>query len=196
MTTLTISLLVAGAYAATNLDNLLLLIAWMTLAGRSRREIFAGYLLAAAAVMLTVYLLGLLSGLLPVEYIGYLGIVPMLLGAKMLLDKVRGETEAGEQTSFRPTIVGVGVTLFANSVDSILVLSAMLADSQLQFDYVILVAYLATALLFYFLGQVFHSQIARLRRVTSLAEWLAPLIMVVVGAYILDNTLTDTLPGN
>lgn len=196
MTTLTISLLVAGGFAATNLDNLLLLIAWMALAGRSRRKIFAGYFLAAAAVLITVYALGLLSGMLPVEYVGYLGVVPMLLGAKMLLDKVRGETAASEQSSFRPSIVGVGVTLFANSVDSILVLSAMLADSQLQFDYVILVAYLATALLFYFLGHVFHSQIARLGRVASMAEWLAPLIMLVVGAYILDNTLTDTLPGS
>ena len=196
MTTLTIALLVAGGFAATNLDNLLLLIAWMTIARRNRAPIFAGYFLAALAVLVTVYVLGLLSGMLPVQYVGYLGVVPMLLGAKMLWDKLR-QRETGEQaTTVKPGAARVGTTLYANSVDSILVLSAMLADSRLQFDYVILAAYLAAATLFYMLGRLFYSQIARLEKVAKAAEWAAPAIMMLVGAYILDNTLTDTLAGS
>ena len=196
MTTLTIALLVAGGFAATNLDNLLLLIAWMTIAGRSRAPIFAGYFLAALAVLVTVNVLGLLSGMLPVQYVGYLGIVPMLLGAKMLWDKLR-QNETGEQEeTVKPGAVRVGTTLYANSVDSILVLSAMLADSRLQFDHVILVVYLAAAMVFYMLGRLFYSQIARFEKVAKAAEWAAPAIMMIVGAYILDNTLTDTLPGS
>jgi cadmium resistance protein CadD (predicted permease) len=196
MTTLTIALLVAGGFAATNLDNLLLLIAWMTIAGRNRAPIFAGYFLAALAVLITVYVLGLLSGMLPVQYVGYLGVVPMLIGAKMLWDKLR-QNETGEQeATVKPGAVRVGTTLYANSVDSILVLSAMLADSRLQFDYVILIAYLAAAMVFYLLGRLFYSQIAGLEKVAKAAEWAAPAIMMLVGAYILDNTLTDTLAGS
>lgn len=196
MTTLTIALLVAGGFVATNLDNLLLLIAWMTIAGRTRAPIFAGYFLAAFAVLVTVYVLGLLSGMLPVQYVGYLGIVPMLLGAKMLWDKLRQRGTEEQEAIVKPDAVRVGTTLFANSVDSILVLSAMLADSRLQFDYVILAAYLAAAMVFYMLGRLFYSQIARLEKVAKAAEWAAPVIMMIVGAYILDNTLTDTLSGS
>jgi cadmium resistance protein CadD (predicted permease) len=197
VTTLTILLLVAGGFAATNIDNLLLLIAWMTIAGRSRAPIFAGYFLAAAAVLTTIYVLGFLSGMLPVEYIGYLGIVPMLLGAKMLWDKLRKrELEVEVESPAKPGAVRVGTTLYANSVDSILVLSAMLADSKLQFDYVIMASYFVAALAFYLLGRIFYSQIAKLEKVTAVAEWVAPLIMLVVGFYILDNTLTDTLVGS
>ena len=197
MSTLTILLLVGGGFAATNIDNLFLLIAWMTIAGHSRAPIFVGYFLAAVAVLTTIYVLGSLSGMLPVEYIGYLGIVPMLLGAKMLWDKLRRrEMEAEVESSTKPGAVRVGTTLYANSVDSILVLSAMLADSKLQFDYVIMAGYFAAALAFYFLGRIFYSQIAKLEKVTRVAEWVAPLIMLVVGFYILDNTVTDTLAGS
>lgn len=196
MTTLTIALLVAGGFAATNLDNLLLLIAWMTIAGRNRAPIFTGYFLAALAVLVTVNVLGLLSGMLPVQYVGYLGIVPMLLGAKMLWDKLRQRETEDQEATVRPDAVRVGTTLYANSVDSILVMSAMLADSRLQFDFVILAAYLAAAMVFYMLGRLLYSQIARLEKVAKAAEWAAPVIMMIVGAYILDNTLTDTLAGS
>ncbi|MGI9201920.1 MAG: hypothetical protein ACR2QL_12730 [Woeseiaceae bacterium] len=196
MTTLTISLLVAGGFAATNLDNLLLLIAWMTIAGRTRKPIFIGYFLAAAMVLITVYLLGLLSDMLPVEYVGYLGIVPMLLGAKMLWDKLRGRNAASDAVSPPPGAVNVSTTLFANSVDSILVLSAMLADSALQFDYVIMTAYLAAAFVFYIVGRLFYEQFARYEKIERAAEWVAPVVMLIVGFYILDNTLTDTLVGS
>ena len=196
MTTLTIALLVAGGFAATNLDNLLLLIAWMTIAGRKRKPIFVGYFLAAAGVLVTVYLLGLLSGMLPVEYVGYLGVVPMLLGAKMLWDKLRGRGPASEAVAPPPSAVNVGTTLFANSVDSILVLAAMLADSALRFDYVIMVAYLAAAFVFYVVGRLFYEQFAKYEKIERAAEWVAPIIMLIVGFYILDNTLTDTLVGS
>ena len=72
----------------------------------------------------------------------------------------------------------------------------MLADSRLQFDYVIMASYLVAALVFYMLGRLFYSQIARLEKVARAAEWAAPVIMMIVGAYILDNTLTDTLAGS
>lgn len=197
MSTLTILLLVGGGFAATNIDNLFLLIAWMTIAGRSRTPILVGYFLAAVAVLTTIYALGFVSGMLPVEYIGYLGIVPMALGAKMLWDKLRRrEMEAEVESPDAPGAIRVGTTLYANSVDSILVLSAMLADSKLQFDYVIMAGYFAAALVFYYLGRIFYSQIAKLEKVTRVAEWVAPLIMLVVGFYILDNTVTDTLAGS
>ena len=194
---LTISILAAGGFAATNIDNLFLLIGWMALGEKSRGQILLGYTLAALAVLTLSQVLGWWSGVLPVQYVGYLGVVPILMGATMLVSGIRDSATATHvQTAIRPGAVGVATALFSNSVDTILVISSLLADSQARLDYVILVTFLIMSSTFYALGRFLHSQIVRLEWVSAVARWVAPLLMIAVGAYILDNTMTDTLAGN
>ena len=197
MELLTISILAAGGFAATNIDNLFLLIGWMALGEKSRGQILLGYTLAALAVLTLSQVLGWWSGVLPVQYVGYLGVVPILMGATMLVSGIRDSATATHvQTAIRPGAVGVATALFSNSVDTILVISSLLADSQARLDYVILVTFLIMSSTFYALGRFLHSQIVRLEWVSAVARWVAPLLMIAVGAYILDNTMTDTLAGN
>lgn len=193
----TIVALVAGSYTATNIDNLLLLVSWMLGRQVSRHEILSGHILAVLAVVGLSILLGLSSSAIPVQYIGYAGIVPMLLGAKMLADRFRNH---GRQ----PTLAGAaGVTTFAmattligNSTDSILVLIPLLSDSRSGYDWIIISAYILMALAWFLLAHLFAHHAAKLKRLTAVATWVAPLIMIGVGLYILNNTMTDVMPGN
>ena len=81
---MTIFVLVASSYFATNVDNLLLLVGWM-LGGRdSMGRLAAAYSIAVIAVLLASLAFGLSASAIPVNYIGYLGLVPILLGVKLL----------------------------------------------------------------------------------------------------------------
>jgi cadmium resistance protein CadD (predicted permease) len=193
---MTVLILVASSYFATNVDNLLLLVGWM-LGGRvSMGRLLSGYAIAVGAVLVVSLTLGLSANVIPINYVGYLGLVPMLLGVKLLAEQLRyrGSTPKSETLgSF--SVAAIAMTLFSNSVDTMLVFAPLLADSSTGTDRVIVAGYLVMAFFWFFAARFFSRRAARLRRVSTAAQWLTPLIMIAVGLYILDNTLTDVVPG-
>lgn len=194
---MTIIFLVAGTYIATNVDNLLLLVSWMLGCHGSTRRILAGYCVAAIAILLVSWALGLSANVIPIHYVGYLGLVPITLGVTTLIRQFRGREDspvgpAPEKFS----VLAITMTLFANSADTMLVFSPLLADSETGTDYMIVVAYIAMAVTWFLLALFFSRHAARLQSVSVAARWLAPLIMMVIGFYILDNTLTDVVAGS
>ena len=90
----------------------------------------------------------------------------------------------------------VATALFANSVDTMLVFSPLLADSAATVDPLIVASYLLVAIAWFMVAWLFSRNAARLARVSMIAQWLAPLIMIAVGLYILDNTATDVVAGH
>jgi len=194
---MTIIILVAGTYVATNFDNFLLLVGWMLGRRESAGQILAGYGLATIAILLASWLLGLSAGVLPLNYVGYLGFVPILLGVKMLVQQVRGRADARVGTIAQElSSLAIATTLFTNSADTMLVFSPLLADSETGTDYVIILAFIAVATIWFLLARFFSRHAARLQGISVIAQWLAPLIMIVVGLYILDNTVTDVVAGS
>lgn len=194
---MTIPFLVASSFFATNVDNLLLLVGWM-LDGRTRLlRLFAAYALATTAVLAVSVALGLSANAIPVHYIGYLGLVPILLGLKMLADQLRNRGIAPEAaTAGSYSVAAITATLFSNSVDTILVFAPLLGDSHAGADRTIVTAYVALALAWFLAARLFSQRAAQLRHLSTAAQWLTPLIMIAVGFYILDNTLTDVVPGS
>ena len=191
---MTVIALVASSFVATNVDNLLILVAWM-LGGRlATRRLLGAYSLAAAAVLLVALLFGTVSNLLPVQYLGYLGIIPVLLGLKMLAERFQGdEAVNSEKTSL--SLLTVATALFANSVDTMLVFAPLLADSAASVDPLIAASYVLVAGVWFWVAWWFSRNVGRLARVSMIAQWVAPLIMIAVGLYILDNTATDVVAG-
>jgi cadmium resistance protein CadD (predicted permease) len=194
---MTILILVASSYFATNVDNLLLLVGWM-LGGRvSRGRLFAAYAIAAIAVLVVSLTLGLSANVIPIDYVGYLGLVPVILGVKLFAEQLRSRDDAPETATVKTfSVAAVATTLFSNSVDTMLVFAPLLADSSAGIDRVIAAGYLVMAFFWFFAAQFFSQRAARLRPVSTAAQWLTPLIMVAIGLYILDNTITDVVPGN
>lgn len=190
---MTVIALVTSSFVATNVDNLLILVAWM-LGGRlATRRLLGAYSLAAAAVLLVALLFGTVSNLLPVQYLGYLGIIPVLLGLKMLAERFQANEAVSEKKAL--SSVAVATALFANSVDTILVFAPLLADSAASVDPLIAASYVLVAGAWFAVAWWFSRNVARLARVTMIAQWVAPLIMIAVGLYILDNTATDVVAG-
>ena len=193
---MTILILVASSFFATNVDNLLLLVGWMLGGRTSMGRLAAAYAITVIAVLLASLALGLSANLIPIDYVGYLGLVPILLGVKMFADQLRHRSHGPSNATMQNfSVAAVATTLFANSVDTMLVFAPLLADSDAGTDRVIVAVYLVMALIWFLAARFFSQHAGRPRRVSTAAQWLTPLIMIAVGLYILDNTLTDVVPG-
>ena len=77
---------------------------------------------------------------LPLEYVGFLGVIPIVMGVRGLYVVARrpsGKTEEGGRTERRSAgRLAIAATQGANGVDSILVLGPLLADSERGADLV------------------------------------------------------------
>lgn len=115
----------------------------------------------------------------------------------MLLGNFRQNKTTGETTPQAGLgVAGLATTLFSNSVDTVLVLAPLLIDSQSNIDLLIGFSYALMVLAWYALGYFLHHHAVRLQWISTVAIWLAPLIMIAVGAYIIDNTMTDIIAGH
>ena len=194
---LTIIVLAAGTFAATNVDNLVLLVGWM-LSGRvPRHHIFMGYALGMGSLLVIAFGIGFSSDAIPVQYLGYLGVIPILLGVKMLFDLRReGNVDVDRGPSPKGSILAIASTQLANGVDTILVFSPLLADSRGDIDYLIVGCFAVMVAAWFGVARFLTLHTSRLRGVTLAGQWLAPVVMIVVGLYILDNTATDLVAGD
>jgi len=193
MNDLTVFALAAGSYVATNVDNLALIVSWMLAGSMSGSRLFAGYAIGSVVILLASVVLGLSSAIIPVQWVGYLGAVPILLGLYTLGGLLRSGNGQNRTMPGNAAIAGIATTLVANSVDTMVVFAPLLADSRSEIDYVIVGGFIVVAALWFRVASLLSHHAARLEVITRLAGWLAPFIMISVGIYILVDTATDVV---
>lgn len=187
--------LVIAAFVATNIDNLTLLVSWIATERRSIGRIFAGYCIGMAGLLVAAALLNLLSAVLPVEYLGYLGIVPIVIGIKAL-HALRTQDHSTVNVVTSTSIMAIASTQMANGVDTVLTFSPLMAESGTQVDAVIAIVFSITAIGWFGVAWLLGNQASKVAVVARYGQWIAPIIMICVGLYIVDNTATDLLAGS
>ena len=75
-----LALLAVAAYAATNIDHLFVLLAFLAEAGGKRRRVIGGQYAGSLALVVGAILLAALLTHLPAGYVGLLGILPIGVG--------------------------------------------------------------------------------------------------------------------
>jgi len=196
---ITLAGLVAGSFIATNVDNLLILVILLGANARRRSAVLLGFLCSAIAVICVSALGVAVENMVGADFIGYLGVVPVLLGLYMLYQSWAGKhVDDGEfetlASSAEPKIwLSTFVLMFSNSGDSVAVFLPLLAESGRSALLVIMVSYLLMAILWAGLSYVISGQQDLARRIEHRAEKVVPWIMIGVGIYILMDTATDTL---
>lgn len=191
--------LVAGSFVATNMDNLLILVVLLGANARRRSAVLLGFICSNIAVICVSALGVVVGNVLGAGLIGYLGVLPLLLGCHMLYrswsgHKVEDEALAARSNSTEPKIwLTSFVLMFSNSGDSIAVFLPLLAESSRAAILVIVCSYLVMAMLWGGLSYTISGQRELARRIEHRAEKIVPWIMIAVGIYILLDTATDTL---
>lgn len=190
----------AGAFIGTNLDNLILLVALYSRFPRRPGLVATGYvsgMLLIGAISISV---GEGSGLIPVESLGMLGVVPIALGIMALFQLFKtsqtGATlKPASEVGNKAVFFSVLTTQLSNGADSIITFSVFLAESTDATDYLIALTFLGMTCVFAWLA--FY--LLKHRKLSDVLDryghYVTPFILILVGVYILTNTASDLIPG-
>jgi cadmium resistance protein CadD (predicted permease) len=193
--------LIAASFAATNFDNLALLTSWLIAARGHSTPIFIGHLLGMFVLLVLSFVFGLAANLVPIDWIGFLGVIPIimgLIGLKQLrgLPRVNTETESTRVPRTGLALpLSIATTQVANGVDTVLVFGPLFADSSETIDFEILIGFAGMAFVWFGLARFLENHATRIKVIDRYGHWVAPIVMIIVGIYILSDTQTDVLPG-
>ncbi len=184
------------AFLATNMDNFAILSALFARYRDARSSVFAGHLLAVGLTLLAAGLLGEAANAVPVQYLGYLGIVPIAMGLYWMFRWFYpGDvtTTAGPGRQAGKAMVVTFLSLLSNSTDTLLTQAVVFADTTARLDWLIAVSVFAVAACLALAAYhgVRNPRIGPV--IEAYASRIAPFIMIGVGTYVLANTATDVL---
>jgi cadmium resistance protein CadD (predicted permease) len=184
---LTALVLVPIAYAATNVDNLLIMAALGAGTGR-RVHLVTGFLVASTGVLFIASLATYIERVVPPDVLGYLGFVPLSIGLYLLLfTSTQAENPASRSTTW-PAVAGL---LFANSGDTIFAVGPLFAESGSDARLGLAIGFALIAIVWLFLILSISQRAARSETLSRLGPRLAPWMMILVGLYILSDSATD-----
>lgn len=199
---ITTLLAAAAAFVATNIDDVFLLTIYFTQVNQrfSKRHIILGQFLGFGAI-LAVSAVGYFGALfVPEAWIGFLGVVPIYLGLKRLLQKqdTTPVLETGpsvEQPSAQkppllaafvhPQTYGVAAVTFANGGDNISVYIPLFAGQSILGIGAILVVFGLMLAMWCYLGYVLGSHPVIARLIQRYEAVLIPLVLIGLGCFIL-----------
>jgi len=197
---LTIIAITAGAFISTNMDNLLLLVAMYSRYEWHSGMVTAGYFAGMLLSGIIATIIGEAGDYIPLAYLGLLGVIPVMMGF-FAVWKLFRNTPSGEIINLTTSSTRAGVflalvaTQLSNSADSIVIFSALFADSSDISDYVIAPTFLVMTGVFCGLAyySLKHQKMSLL--LDRYGKYVTPFILIGVGFYILSNTATDLVPG-
>ena len=170
--------LVAVSFVATNIDNLALLVGWMVSKQVALSRIFAAYMTGMFILLLLSIIISLVSFVLPLSYLGFFGVIPVMLGFIMLLRLVRGGEDSDGQAGVKGAFLGIALTQVANGVDTVLVFAPLLVDSRTEVDYTIAGVFTVVAVLWFWFAQLLSYHASRLEVILKIGRWIAPVVMM------------------
>ncbi len=176
----------AGIFAGTNVDDLIVLTVLFLGARAARRPVWTIWLgqYTGIAVLVGVSLLAALGlTLIPDRFVPLLGLVPLALGVRGLIQAFRGSSSPEEVTA-RGVLPVAGITI-ANGADNIAVYTPVFRTLPAG-------GVVVTLIVFAVLVAVWcaaSSWLGSHRRVIAVVEryghWLVPAVFIAIGAVIL-----------
>lgn len=183
------------AFASTNLDNLLMLVALLAVSSSRPLPILAGYLMASLIVVGAALLVAQVGDLIHARYVGLLGLIPIALGLHGLLGLVRRSSETATPSRTSAGVWRTAAMVLPMSSDSFAVYVPLLADTNPVHDAVAAGTILISAMVSAGTAGMLVARPGLGARIGWLGERLVPWLMIGVGVYVLADTPTDVLTG-
>jgi cadmium resistance protein CadD (predicted permease) len=193
--------LAAGGFLSTNIENVVILVSVFCANPKNAPAVRLGFAIGSLTLLLASLLVLLVSGWIPIRFLGLLGLIPIGFG---ILEIVRASRrneqsykDAGEAVQKHSRVVfSASVLMIANGGDTIAVFAPLFAETQPSGVAVLILGYLATAISLSFLSGhvcIFPQLSTPLKKYGAR---MAPYIMIGIGVYILLNTGTDLVPAS
>ena len=177
-----------AAFAATNVDDIFILMLFFSQVGgefRNRHVVLGQYLGFAALVALSV--LGSLGVLVvPEEWVGLLGLVPIFLGVRASLRTLRGVTEEEERKEpiEGSGVYGVAAVTFANGGDNIGIYVPLFASVGFARMGTIVAVFFALVAVWCYAGYTLGSHPTVAYKIGRYGHIVVPVVLVALGVYI------------
>ncbi len=188
-----VTLTLAG-FVATNIDNLLLLVALLA-TSRSRWPVLAGYGAATTTVLALCLVGAALGSLIRPDWVGFLGIVPVIMGLQLGWRgwRQRHTQQASPPAPARGAAGAAFLLTLSNSGDSIALFLPLLAETERESVMLLLALYLGLVLAWAWFARFVAARRLLAATLALHSRWLLPCVMIAAGGYVLLDTTTDTL---
>lgn len=179
------------SFAATNIDDIFILTLFFAQRNLRRWHIVVGQYLGIAA-LIAISLVGFFARfVVPETWISLLGIVPILMGVKKLLDLSRGkenlqdEQDNGHRQPSAGSVLTVTAVTFANGGDNIAIYIPLFANSDGPTLAITLCTFAVMIAVWCVAGYTIGNHPAVRRAVDRTGHILVPFVLIALGIYIL-----------
>jgi cadmium resistance transport/sequestration family protein len=187
-------------FAATNIDDIFVVMLFYSQTGKTFRRwhVVAGQYLGFTALVL-VSLLGFLGGLIvPREWIGLLGLLPIIIGVRYWVNRTESEAETTEtrdvsKSGALSAVVGVASVTFANGGDNIGIYTPLFASSDVTRLLIVLAVFYLLLGVWCVVSYVLTRQPLVANVLTRYGHVIVPFVLVALGVYILMESETYKL---
>lgn len=173
------------AFIASNIDDTFILILLFMTPGLSARNVTIGQFLGIIILVTISSLAVLLSLAIPRFVLGFLGIIPAVIGIKRLSEYRENKLEANKQSKHLSILSVITITV-SNGGDDIGVFTPLFANYNniIEFSILVLLLMVMTGIwcvaTYYFFRHPFISS-----HINSVSKILSPLVLISIGVYIL-----------
>jgi cadmium resistance transport/sequestration family protein len=195
-----------SAFVATNIDDiviLLLLFSQLSSSFRCRHIVAGQYL--GFTVLIIASLPGLFGGLIiPPNWIGLLGLIPMTMGISSLMNREENETleleivtteyqDANTTSLFNAQTYNVAAITIANGSDNISVYIPLFASSNTANFIIIIGVFFILVAIWCYLAYKFTYQTKIANILSQYSNYILPFVLIILGGLIILKTAALSL---
>lgn len=186
------------AFAATNIDDIFVLTLFFAQKTSRRLYVVVGQYLGFAALV-AVSLVGYFAHfIVPREWIGLLGIVPIVIGVKKLIEwkRAKGQNNSSPEKPAGVSVFTVAAVTFANGGDNIGIYTPLFAASDAAQLGVILAVFFVLIAVWCVVGYHLGSHHSVGRALDRYGHVIVPFVLIGLGVYIMYESDTFRLMVN
>lgn len=184
------------AFVATNVDDIFVLMLFFAEVGKGFRrwQVVVGQY-AGFAALVALSLVGYFARMVaPEEWIGLLGILPILIGLKKLWELKRGEHEEAQvERRASHAVFTVAAVTFANGGDNLGIYTPLFASLSLSELFITLAVFFVSVALWCALGYFMGRHPSVYKVLDRYGHLIVPFVLIALGIYIMIESGTFSL---
>ena len=179
-----------GMFAATNIDDIVILTVLFLASSRGGPrpwQIVLGQYLGFATLVAISVVAALELTIVPDEWVGFLGLIPLLIGVIGLIRGLRDRDDADPDESAMKNLglLGIAGVTIANGADNISLYTPVFRTISPADTAITIVEFLALVSVWCLLGKLIGTHKAVTEGLERIEHWLVPVVFIGLGLFIL-----------
>lgn len=182
----------AGLFVATNIDDIVVLTVLFAVAARGTSQlrgwqIVAGQYLGLITLIAVSFLAALGLTIVPDEWVGLLGLIPLAIGVLALARTLRGKGDDDEAESALKAVglLGVAGITIANGGDNIAIYTPVFRTMSTADTLITIAVFLVLLAAWCLLARAIGTNENVTQALEKVEHWLVPVVFIGLGVFIL-----------